>query len=555
MTLSLIRLAGSQAEMGAQHGRMVADDAARLYAFYDTLPERTLMGDKQGLPRLAVRALATLWQRRLVSARRPDLLARTHAFVEATLAMRPEVKRSAALRAFAVMDSLQNCVATVARVKLGPFALGFDRRASLAAVPACSTVMAWGDATRDGELLFARNFDFPGVGVWDVAPAFVTCAPSEGQRYGFFTARGADTAVVTVVNEAGITIAPHTRWHRDVVFGGAMIVDLVHDIARRAETLDDAVAIARERPVSSSWGLAIGSARERRGIALEIAGRHVEVIVPTAGATSLVCNNHYHGALRDGELAGSRAWAVHTERREQRLRALVEKRERAFDDVALARLLGDRRDPNMPEMVRYFGGIVAQPVNVHAAVVTPARRRALVGIDRAPSCEGRWAELEWDWSGPVGEVRLDDAAIARDGFVARVRDDVAAPHDPATLAVREAAQAYEGAHDVETARAAIERAIEYAPADPSLRLAGLWLALEAGAPARAVEHARAGLAQERDRYRRDQLLAWGVRAARGVDPALDQQWQAELAGGDPDLVALARRRGRPHIALMLADAY
>src|SRR5271154_877286 len=84
----------------------------------------------------------------------------------------------------------------------------------------CSTAIAWGDATIDGELVFGRNFDFPGIGVWDAAPAFVVCAPDAGQHYGFFTTRGADTPVVTVVNEAGLVFAPHTRWHRGVTFGG-----------------------------------------------------------------------------------------------------------------------------------------------------------------------------------------------------------------------------------------------------------------------------------------------------------------------------------------------
>ena len=75
-----------------------------------------------------------------------------------------------------------------------------------------------------------------------------------------FAKGSADAPVVTVVNEAGLVLAPHTRWHRDVTWGGAMIVDLVHDLARRAETLDDAIRIARERPVASSWAIAIGSA-------------------------------------------------------------------------------------------------------------------------------------------------------------------------------------------------------------------------------------------------------------------------------------------------------
>src|SRR5664279_1568052 len=78
------------------------------------------------------------------------------------------------------------------------------------------------------------------------------------------------------------------RWHRDVTFGGAMIVDVIHDIARRAETLDDALRIARERPISSSWGVAIGSARERSAIVLEIAGPTVEVVRPAPSAQFLI---------------------------------------------------------------------------------------------------------------------------------------------------------------------------------------------------------------------------------------------------------------------------
>src|SRR5207253_2904586 len=157
------------------------------------------------------------------------------------------------LLTLATMDSMQNCVSLVARAGLGPFAgmktygddvmrpdlRGLDHiaaRVAASAAPACTSVIVWGSATADGELLFARNFDFPGVGVWDAAPAFVINAPTGGQRYAFFARRGADTAVVTVVNEAGLVLAPHTRWHVGAGFGGAMIIDVVHEIARRAET-------------------------------------------------------------------------------------------------------------------------------------------------------------------------------------------------------------------------------------------------------------------------------------------------------------------------------
>ncbi|HEY5926587.1 MAG TPA: hypothetical protein VIV11_33095, partial [Kofleriaceae bacterium] len=274
--LFLARLAGTQAEMGAQHGRMVATDAVRLVEFYRTMPERALVGDLRGVAgkigRSVARGLATAWQARLAKDRPAELAERSRAFMEAVLetaaASGAVPNRRNALLTMATMDSLQNCVSLIARGKLGPFANPVQGRVAAAAMPACSTVIAWGAATHDGELMFSRNFDFPGIGVWDAAPAFVVCEPTGGQRYGFFATRGADTPVVTCVNEAGLVIAPHTRWHVGVKFGGAMIVDLVHDIARRAESLDDAIRIARERHTSSTWGIAIGSAREKSGIVL-----------------------------------------------------------------------------------------------------------------------------------------------------------------------------------------------------------------------------------------------------------------------------------------------
>ena len=432
------------------------------------------------------------------------------------------------------------------------------------AAPACSTAIAWGRATEDGELRFARNFDFPGVGVWDAAPAFVVCAPVEGgvrgQRYGFFATRGADAPVVTVVNEAGLVIAPHTRFHADVTLGGAMIVDVIHAIAARAETLADAIANAREHPASSSWGVAIGSARERAACVLELAGRHVEVVRPAPGADSLVCTNRYRApALRPGEVTASHAWIIQSDRRERRLRALIEARTAPLSSRDLARFLGDRVDPAVPARRRQLGGVLGQPLNVHCVVVAPATRTAHLGIDRAPCCDGQWAELAWQWDGPRGGWELD--APPASGFTARALDGFVAPHDAVSRHVHDATRAYEAEHDVTAARAALERAVTAAPDDPSLRLAAAWLALEAGAADRALVHVHAGLAHESDSYRRGQLLLWGARAADRRDRALARRWRDELAAltgdGLDELHAQARRRHRgvPHVNLMMVDAY
>jgi hypothetical protein len=557
--LWLARLVGTQAEMGAQHGKLAAADAARLVGFYSTMPERALAGDGGKLMRRAIRGVASAWQARLVRDRPAELAARSRAFVEAVRAVLPDAHHpDHAMRTFATMDSMQNCVSVAARAGLGPFGRPLTARAVAAAAPPCSTAIAWGDATEDGELMFSRNFDFPGVGVWDAAPAFILCAPDRGQRYGFFTTRGADTVVVTCVNEAGLVMAPHTRWHKGVRWGGAMIVDLVHDIARRAETLADAIAIARERPASSTWGIAIGSAREKSACVLEIAGSSLEVIRPDGN--TLVCANRYRSpSLQAGQVAGSAAWALHSERRERRLRALIESRERPLTPRDVARFMGDRRDVAAPGIERRLGAILAQPTNVHCAVVQPAHRRAWVGVDRAPCCEGTWAELAWTWDGPAGawEIGRSDGS----GFTATARTDFVAPQDAATRAVHDAVSVYERSHDVEQARAAIERAIAARPDDPSLRLPAAWLALEAGVPDRAMIHVHAGLARETEGYRKGQLLLWGARAARAIDPPQSRRWLDELSrlSGDhvDELQAAAKRRYRDrlHVNLLMGDAY
>ncbi|MEO8699009.1 MAG: C45 family autoproteolytic acyltransferase/hydrolase [Kofleriaceae bacterium] len=552
--LFLARLVGSQEQMGAQHGRLIAADAQALVGFYRTMPERTLAGGMGAASRFVVRQLATAWQARLAQDRPAEFAARTRAYVDAVAEQVPGSERWIARLQLAVMDTMQNCVTLAARAQLGPFATPLGARASAAAIPACTSVMAWGSATVDGELMFARNFDFPGVGVWDRAPAFVTCVPDRGMRYGFFATRGADAPVVTVVNEAGLVMAPHTRWHRDITWGGAMIVDVVHEIARSAETLEDAIRIARSRPASSSWGLAIGSARERAGLVLELAGRHVEIVRPPAGAEHLACANRYRApALLANQFAASAAWAHHSDHRERRMRALVEARTRPLTPRDLAGFLGDRMQGGVR---RHLGSIIAQPTNVHAVVVAPAARRAWVGVDEAPSCEGTWAELAWQWDGPAGGWELGNTSAA--GFEAQVIPGFTEPHDAATRHVREGVRVFEHDHDIGAARASIEKAVALAPDDPSLRLAAAWLALESGARDRAVIHVHAGLATETEPYRRGQLLACGVRASE--DRALAKRWDSELArmpAGDAfdELRAGARRRGRIHTNLVMCDAY
>jgi hypothetical protein len=554
LPLWIARLAGDQETMGRQHGELAAgaDGYQRLLTYYPQMPERLLVGDGRAPGQRAMRLLVTAAKEaalaRLERDRPAELLARTRAFM--TAAGRPA--RDA--RFVGVMDLFQNLVGLGSRLELGPFGARARALQLAAAAPACSTVIAWGAATADGAIRHARNFDFPGIGAWDAAPSLVLCAPDRGLRYGFVATRGADVPAVTVFNEAGIAVTSHTRFHREVGLGGAAIIDIVHELGRRAESLADAARIAGERPSASTWGLAVSSERERRGAVIELHAGLARIVEPAAGARWLVCANRYrHPEMTAGEAAASAAWAIHSDQRERRLRALLETAAGPLGSEALMAMLADRSDPDAPELRRHLGGVVAQPCNVHAVVIEPASRSLLLGVGPAPVCDGPFVRVRWDWDGPVGAWELDP-----EGRLEGVPGLTVEPAEVAGPARSEAAQQAAAAireeqssHDPHAIAAALERAITAAPDDPSLRLAAAWTHLRRGDAGRALAHARAGLLRERLPYRRGQLLLWGARAALATrDPeAAAAFWQELDRLWGPDLDELRARsradRARP----------
>ncbi len=471
-----------------------------------------------------------------------------------------------------VMDVFQSVIGLAGRHAVGPFARPARALATMAAAPACSTVMAWGPASADGAMRHARNFDFPGIGVWDAAPALILCAPSRGLRYGFVASRGADAPVVTVFNEAGLTITSHTRFHREVALGGAAVIDIVHELGRRARTIDEARAIAAERPSATSWGLAVSSAQERRAVCLELHAGAVRVVEPGAGATWMSCANRYRDAqMQDGEVAATAAWALHTDARERRLRALMTAALAAggAPSEALMAMLADRIDDAAPGVVRHLGGVVASACTVHSVVVEPESCALLLGVGAAPACEGPFVRVRWAWDGPTGAWELGaPEALAGSGLTVEAVTIPAITRSEAGRLTAEAVRVEQTTRDADATALALEQAIAAAPADPSLRLGALWTQLRRGQPARALAHARAGLLHETLPYRRGQLLLWGARAAlaaRDVETAAS--WWRELdAVGDADVAELiARSRGdrrdptrwrrrRPDANLFMLDA-
>ncbi len=425
--LMIVRLKGTQAEMGQQYGALVASSdgvdieaareltsslSARLLADAN---HRSLKGRITGL---AVAGVLDRGRRRLERHRPKEYRDRVSAFMEA--AGLP----ASAGRHVVLMDVFQAIIGVAGRLRLGPFAatsralnqaaLSATRR-TVRPTPACSSLAVWGDSSADGALRHARNFDFPCIGLWDKAPAVVFCEPDDGLRYGYVGAFGLDVPGCTSFNEAGLTIAAHTRFHSEATFTGAAVMDVCHEISRRAETLADAERILAEHPPAAPWGLMVTSAREGTAAVFETTGKRCVRVDPAPASAAgpagpagpagqhLSCTNwNRHPDVIDGQVAPYPTWPEHSDTRWRRLEQIAASaRDSPLTRVDLMRALGDHVDPHTGAP-RAAGGSLGQADSVSSVVFDSTNESLCVSTGDAPTGRGPYVDVAWAWDGLAG---------------------------------------------------------------------------------------------------------------------------------------------------------
>jgi hypothetical protein len=442
-----------------------------------------------------------------------------------------------------VMDVFQNTISRLGGLRV-PQLTGLQ----FAAIPMCSSLAVWGKTSVDGTLRHARNFDFPGIGVWDARPAVVFCSPTEGLRYGFVTSLGIDMPGVTGFNEAGLTLTAHTRLHVDINPSGTCIADLGHEIIRKASTLDQAIDIARRLGSSSTWGLLVSSGRERDSVLIETTGSAVRVTRPGADHHQACTNQYRHAELQRGALLTSPGFAIDSDSRFATLQEAAQRGGLTPED--LQELLATARDPDAPcddPADRVTGSCIASPLTVQSVVVEPEAEQIRVAAGRAPVASGPWETISWSWDDAPG-----------------IREDRMVPLPAPTTPIESARASYveatridiEGATTSEVA-AHMHAAANAAPREPQLQFLGAMFSLTERDLPTAQQRLKRGLDVETIPYRRAQLLRWSARVSEAAGRPEDArqkrlQIQALGASAAPVLDQVRHDRRRPATVTSLA---
>ncbi len=530
-SLNVLKVKGSFREMGRQHGQLLADSVHRgPMPYYRTYLER-LFGHAGYGP-----AAKVLWPvlnavvgRRIGRSLPPFVLDTLEGLSEGSGLPMGQLMAGATMP-----DAL--CWFTSALLRLKRPGPAVAHRASMAL--GCTSALAWGDATRDGKLLHARNFDYHGVESWAGTATVAFHQPDEGMRFVSVCAAGVPLGGVTAMNEAGLTLTVHQHMFTDRSALGGTPIGLVGDIIMRsAHDLEEAQAIlAQHRPIGC-WTYVIADGHRREVLLWEEnPQRNVAIRVPTERGTAAYTNIYFDEELgaTEAELYGS-YWRHNRSRLDRARHHLAAGGGGgSIDAQAMSELLGDVGDPSCR-----IHAAVAMLLTVGSVIFRPEDGVFWVGTGDTPTSHGPFRAFDLRLEGEAeGEPTLDGGR----------------GQDPSALeafdAYRQAYLAWFDLGDVGASRRHLGRALELQPDQPGYALLAGLLAMQAGDAPSALGHLeRAATLGHTEAPRRATAELWRARAqdlmGRREVARAGYRRTLELPGDAPVLRAARKGLERP----------
>jgi len=524
--LSVLRLRGTPRQMGRQHGVLLRDEIRRgPLPYYRTYVNRLLSHSPLGpagppLGRLLERGVGSRVARALPPFAREAIEG---------LAEGADLPAQPLLEGCVMPDTLVWVFARLMRLgRAGP---AVAHRVALGL--GCTSAIAWDDATVDGKLLHARNFDYHGVACWPDTAAVIFHQPDEGLRYVSVTAAGVLMGGITAMNEACLSLTVHQHMFTDRAALGGTPIGVVGDmVMRQARSLDEARAILRAHTPIGCWTYLISDGVRRELLCHEEnpqrqASLQIERAAQTFGYANIYLDPELGASERD--LYGG-YWRANMGRHARANALLARARDGApLNPDGMAAILADEGDSpcrihRAPAMLMTVGSVV----------FCPERKVVWVATGGAPTSQNRFEPFDLATMDHAPDVAPLDGGAPKDERAAR-----------AFASYRDAYLAYFDGDDVGRARQLIDEARELAPDQPLYHALAGFLALKVGAPAEAFTAFSTALSLGHpDTERLTALHLWRGRAADLLGRRKDakRDYRAELARRcDPPVGRAARR--------------
>ncbi|WP_307453408.1 MULTISPECIES: C45 family peptidase [Chryseobacterium] len=285
------------------------------------------------------------------------------------------------------------------------------------AMVGCTSVAVWDQYTDDGNLLIGRNFDFYVGDDFAQNKVVEFVEPDRGIPYLSVSWPGM-IGVVSGMNKSGITVTINAGKSKIPLTAKTPISFVTREILQYAETIDQAIAIARKRKVFVSESILVGSAHDRKAVIIEVSPDNFGVY-QAENSDKLFCTNHFQSdAYAHDKRNQKHILESHSEYRYEKLQELMEKN-RTLNPEKMAALLRDRS--GLKDRALGYGNekAINQLIAHHAVIFSPEKR--LVWVSSNPYQLGEFVcyDLNKIFSGKSkeGGFSVPGMTIAEDPFV------------------------------------------------------------------------------------------------------------------------------------------
>jgi acyl-CoA:6-aminopenicillanic acid acyl transferase len=262
----------------------------------------------------------------------------------------------------------------------------------------CSSFAATGNATREGKLIFGRNTDYSGQGLWAQNQTIFFYEPENGYRYVKVSTAGL-LKCNSAMNEMGMVIGGHFMGYSDSNPAGISFTIFENMIMRGAKDIDGAISILEENKRGGAFGFLIADGKTNEAVVIESSPNLLGIRKIEDGSIALT-NFATTDELKDVDLMAKYNLVMRNlVGRHTRLTGLLDENNGGITPALSAEFMSDRFDVII-EGERSFGHTVCGANNVTSVIFLPVDGFFWVATGKEPACGNDyigfdfWAEFE-----------------------------------------------------------------------------------------------------------------------------------------------------------------
>ena len=238
----------------------------------------------------------------------------------------------------------------------------------------CTSFSAWGDNTKDGNIIHARNFDFYFGDDFAKEKVLLMVQPDSGYAFVSYSWPGM-MGVVSGMNEEGLAITINASMSSPPTSAKLPISLLVRETLQFSKNLEEAKDYINSKKIFVSESIMISSANDNKTIIIEKTPKKTDIFEDTE---LIICSNHFQSsAFLNDSINIKNIKNTDSKHRYNRVAELI-KRNSILDVKASIEILRDKEGLNNKEIGCGNAHAINQLLAHHGIVFEPNKKNVWI---------------------------------------------------------------------------------------------------------------------------------------------------------------------------------